>query len=337
MIFLKKYKPRLLSDYKTNNDFKNIIQNLIETENLNILINGNSDSGKTCLLDVILNTYYQKSTINEKEKTDAMEKSKINEITNEKIYQNVLQINSLGDNGIHFYRNEVKTFCKIPCSIGGKKKIILIDDIDLLNSSGQQIFRNFIDNYNKNVFFITSCTNIHKVIETIQSRLHILKLPYLSENHILELCEEICKYENLNIQNDARKYLIKLSNYSLRSLVCYLEKLSLLEEKFITCNVIDKICNTINFTFLEEYTVFLFKNRNLESAIDIIHNFHTMGYSTLDILTSYLLFIKSTNIINEEIKYKILPSLCNTIKEFYCKHEDVSKLYIFTFNLYKLI
>lgn len=329
MVFLKKYKPRLLNDYKTNSDFKNIIQNLIQTENLNILINGNSDSGKTCLLDVILNTYYQTSNTKGNEN--------INEVSKEKIYQNVLQINSLGDNGIHFYRNEVKTFCKIPCSIGGKKKIILIDDIDLLNSSGQQIFRNFIDNYNKNVFFITSCTNIHKVIETLQSRLHILKLPYLSENHILEMCEEICKYENLNIQNDAKKYLIKLSNYSLRTLICYLEKLSLLEYSFITCNVIDKICNTINFTYLEEYTVFLFKNRNLDSAIDIIHNFHTMGYSTLDILTSYLLFIKSTNIINEEIKYKILPSLCNTIKEFYCKHEDVSKLYIFTYNLYKLI
>ena len=329
MVFLKKYKPRMLNDYKTNSDFKNIIQNLIQAENLNILINGNSDSGKTCLLDVILNTYYQTS--------NTKVNNNINEVSKEKIYQNVLQINSLGDNGIHFYRNEVKTFCKIPCSIGGKKKIILIDDIDLLNSSGQQIFRNFIDNYNKNVFFITSCTNIHKVIETLQSRLHILKLPYLSEDHILEMCEEICKYENLNIQNDAKKYLIKLSNYSLRTLVCYLEKLSLLEYSFITCNVIDKICNTINFTFLEEYTVFLFKNRNLESAIDIIHNFHTMGYSTLDILTSYLLFIKSTNIINEEIKYKILPSLCNTIKEFYSKHEDVSKLYIFTYNLYKLI
>ena len=97
----KKYKPRLLDDYKTNGDFKNIIQNLINTENLNILINGNSDSGKTCLLDVILNTYYQASDIKE------------NEVSKEKIYQNVLQINSLGDNGIHFYRNEVKTFCKI--------------------------------------------------------------------------------------------------------------------------------------------------------------------------------------------------------------------------------
>ena len=329
MVFLKKYKPRLLNDYKTNSDFKNIIQNLIQTENLNILINGNSDSGKTCLLDVILNTYYQTSNTKGNEN--------INEVSKEKIYQNVLQINSLGDNGIHFYRNEVKTFCKIPCSIGGKKKIILIDDIDLLNSSGQQIFRNFIDNYNKNVFFITSCTNIHKVIETLQSRLHILKLPYLSENHILEMCEEICKYENLNIQNDAKKYLIKLSNYALKTLIFYLEKLSLLHYSFITGNVINNICNTINYTYLEEYTVFLFKNRNLESAIDIIHNFHTIGYSTLDILTSYLLFIKSTNIINEEIKYKILPSLCNTIKEFYCKHEDVSKLYIFTYNLYKLI
>lgn len=326
MVFLKKYKPTLLHEYKTNHDFKTIIQNLINTENLNILINGNSDSGKTCLLEVILNTYYQ--TNNTKE---------ITKISKEKIYQNILQINSLGENGIHFYRNEVKTFCKIPCSIGGKKKIILIDDIDLLNSSGQQIFRNFIDNYNKNVFFITSCTNIHKVIDTLQSRLHILKLPYLTEEHILEVCEQICTCENLNIQNEAKTYLIQLSNYSIRTLVCYLEKLSLLNESFITCNVIDKICNTINFTYFEEYTYFLFKNKKLESAIDIIHQFHNMGYSTLDILTSYLLFIKNTNIINEDIKYKILPSLCNTIKEFYCKHEDVSKLYIFTYNLYKLI
>ena len=38
-------------------------------------------------------------------------------------------------------------------------EIIILDDIDNINEQSQQIFRNFIDNYQHNVFFISSCKN----------------------------------------------------------------------------------------------------------------------------------------------------------------------------------
>ena len=117
--------------------------------NLNILLVGNSTSGKTSLLNTVIKDYY--CGISEKEYVD-----------------NVLYINSLKEQGINYYRTDVKTFCQISSSIKNKKKIIVLDDIDIINEQSQQVFRNFIDKYSHNVQFISSCSNIQKVIESLQ-------------------------------------------------------------------------------------------------------------------------------------------------------------------------
>ena len=315
MIFLNKYKPQKIDEFKTNNEFKLMLKNMIHTNNLNILISGNSDSGKTTLLNILINEYYGNT---------------------KNVDENVLKINSLGENGIHFFRNEVKTFCKIPGSIYNKKKIIIIDDIDLLSEANQQIFRNFIDNYSKNVFFITSCINIHKVIETIQSRLNIIKLPSITNNNLKELCNEICKSEELVITEPAREKIILLSNKSIRTLISYLEKIFLLDKK-VDEEIISNICTNINFTIFENYTNYLFKEDNIVGALEIFITLSKEGYSVLDILNNYFLFIKITTIIDETKKYKIIPFLCKTISNFYIKHDDIIELFIFTHNLYKII
>ena len=46
------------------------------------------------------------------------------------IDNDILIINSLKEQGIQYYRSEVKTFCQTRCSIPNKKKIIVLDDID---------------------------------------------------------------------------------------------------------------------------------------------------------------------------------------------------------------
>ena len=88
----------------------------------------------------------------------------------------ILVINSLKEQGIQYYRTEVKTFCQTRCSIQGKKKIVILDDIDNINEQSQQVFRNCIDKYSNNVHFISSCSNIQKVIDSLQSRKIIIKL-----------------------------------------------------------------------------------------------------------------------------------------------------------------
>ena len=60
--------------------------------------------------------------------------------------------------------------------ISGKKKFIVLDDIDTINEQSQQVFRNCIDKYSHNVNFIASCCNTQKVVESIQSRITLIKL-----------------------------------------------------------------------------------------------------------------------------------------------------------------
>ena len=79
------------------------------------------------------------------------------------INDNVLSINSLKEQGIQYYRNELKTFCQTKSVIlPKKKKLVILDDIDNINEQSQQVFRNCIDKYSQNVHFIASCTNTPK-------------------------------------------------------------------------------------------------------------------------------------------------------------------------------
>jgi DNA polymerase III delta prime subunit len=92
------------------------------------------------------------------------------------IQENILILNSLREQGIQYYRNDVKVFCQTMSMIPNRKKIVLLDDIDLINEQGQQVFRNCIDKYSHNVHFISSCTNIQKVVDTFQTRNIIIKI-----------------------------------------------------------------------------------------------------------------------------------------------------------------
>ena len=134
--FLKKYKPIVFADFFIEKLLIKLLKTLIKMDSLNMLLIGNSGSGKTSILDATIREYYGLKKIPR---------------------HNVLYINSLKEQGIQYYRNEVKTFCQTASSISGKKKFIVLDDIDLINDQSQQVFRNCIDKYSHNVHFLSSC------------------------------------------------------------------------------------------------------------------------------------------------------------------------------------
>jgi len=53
----------------------------------------------------------------------------------------------------------------------------------------------------------------------------------------------------------------------------------------------------------------------------------------MDILDNYFLFIKVTNNLSEDEKYKIIPFICKYITIFHNIHEDEIELALFTNNL----
>lgn len=312
--FISKYKPYYLNDFCMNEKVMSVLQTLLEIDDLNVLFVGAGGSGKTTLLYSLIREYYGFS-----------KNSGIPET-------NILFINNLKEQGIHFYRNEMKTFCQSHCSIYGKKKMIVIDDIDTINEQSQQVFRNYIDKYKNNINFISVCTNIQKVIESIQSRVHIIQLSCPSEDDISNIMNYIIMQENLSITDEAKSYLLTISNHSLRILINYLEKIYIYGQP-VDVETCKSLCSTIPLKIFENYIGFLQKG-NLSQAIYILYDIYDQGYSVIDILDYLYTFIKLTNLLDEKTKYNIIPYLCKYITIFNKLHENVIELSVFSNNIY---
>lgn len=313
-IFLKKYKPIKYKDFEIEKEYINLLYSLIKLDNLNILLIGNIGSGKTCLIEATIREYYNTEIINKND---------------------ILNINSLKDQGISYYRTEVKTFCQTPSLIKNKKKFLILDDIDLINDQSQQVFRNFIDKYSHNVHFIASCTNANKVIESIQSRTILIKIKNISPTQIRNIIEKIKKRDNIVIDSEAEEFLIVISNNSIRQVINYMEKFNLLNIK-ITLDIVKRVCTNISFYEFELFTNLWYNEKDMYESYKCLNKLYNKGYSVLDILDNYFHFIKITKNIPENIKQKIVIKICNYIRIFHVLHEDDIELSFFCWELCKI-
>ena len=311
--FMYKYKPSNFSDFEMNVDIINILKTVISMDNLNILFVGDSGTGKTSLINVLIKEYYGNIPYND----------------------NIMIINSLKEQGIQYYRTEVKTFCQTKSSIPNRMKIVVLDDIDNINEQSQQVFRNCIDKYNNNVHFISSCCNIQKTIDSIQSRKIIIKLTPLTDSNLNVILKKIKKMENIVMDSKTDDFILSVSNKSIRILLNYLEKFKLLNMP-INYELANKICTNINFTILDNYTTLVI-NKNLADANDILYDLYDKGYSVIDIYDNYFLYVKTTTLLTETNKYEIIKLLCKYITIFHNIHEDEIELSLFTNNVIQLL
>jgi len=315
-LFVNKYQPRYLVDFELDREIFEILHILIKMDNLNILFIGDIGSGKTSFLNAMIREYYKDYTYSEYE-------------------SNILQINSLKEQGINYYRNDVKTFCQTCSIIKHRKKILMLDDIDVINEQSQQVFRNCIDKYSHNVHFISSCTNSQKVIESLQSRLFIIKIKPLQKFNLIKIMNKITKNENIELDSNVSEFILNMSNTTAKILINYMEKFKLMNER-ITLSLAMNVCTNISFLVFQEYTD-LVKSKKLYESIKLFYSIYDKGYSVMDILDNYFLFVKNTNMISEEKKYNIIPLLCKYITIFHNIHEDEIELALFTNNLFKII
>jgi len=176
---------------------------------------------------------------------------------------------------------------------------------------------------------------MQKVIENIQSRMHIIQLQSLSFKNIRAYMELIIKEENMTMDDACKEYLMSNCSTSVRIMVNYLEKLYILN-KPITLTICKAVCSNISSHHFEDYIDALREN-NLNKGISILYSLFKSGYSVIDILDYFFFFVKSTTILDEKVKYQIIPYLCKYITIFHNVHEDKIELALFTNSLFQHI
>ena len=305
--FLKKYVPRKLEDFLLKPDIITFLEYLLNKGSLNILINSCMGGGKTTLMNLLLNKYYK----NIKNK-----------------HENIMIINCLKEQGIQYYRNEVKNFCQTTSTIQGKKKILILDDLDGINDQSQQIFRNYIDKFSRNVMFLTTATNTNKINENILSRLFVIKIKNITHEKLLTLYNNIVLNEKLIISKDVIEKIIILSNKSYRTLLNILEKIKLYGHKVDNENIYN-ICSNINYDNYDRYTKYIIQC-DKEKAVGEIIDIYCDGYSVIDIFYFYYNYVKTNTSINEDMKFIIVTQLCRYISLINNNYEDEIELVLFT-------
>lgn len=314
-LLINKYKPQKLDDFYGQENTKQFIRNMININMGNFLLVSETGFGKTSYLETFVKEYFLSKNISN--------------------YKNlVLFINQSKEQGIHFFKNEIKLFCQTN-SLHNVKKILAIDNLDTISESSQHIIRNFIDTYENNVFFISSATNQSKIISPLQSRLliHYISKPKIED--FISLAHIIINNEKINIENNSLiKSISQKSNFSFRKLINLLDKFRLLGVN-ITSSIVSDLSGDISDSIFKNILDYLYLN-NLKSAINCMLEISNLGYSNIDIYEGFYEFIKRAE-IDECIKLELIPIICKFISLYYIHFEDPIDLILFVNKIHKIV
>lgn len=180
-VWTEKYRPQKLEDIVVSDHTRNILKTFIQQDEIpNLLFCGNAGIGKTTTAKVLINTL------------DA-----------ENIYKNCSEV------GIDVVRNDITGFSRTK-SYNGKKKIVLLDEVDGMASiDAQRSLRNVMEEYASHCRFILTCNYKHRVIVPLQSRCQSIDLdPKLQD--VVKRCYHILKEEKVVVDEPNKVKLIGL-------------------------------------------------------------------------------------------------------------------------------
>ena len=109
----------------------------------------------------------------------------------------LLRFNSSDDRGIQSIREKIHQF--VPKLIGANHalKIIVFEEAETIGEGVQQMMRRLMEKHSHHTAFIFVCTNMHGIIETLQSRCQIFRLGVVTPDESRLLLSRICEAEGV--------------------------------------------------------------------------------------------------------------------------------------------
>jgi len=324
--FIQKYKPYYVDDFCIDVAKKRVIQTLLAKSKANLLLVGTTATGKTTFLYALIREYYGLGP-----------QDKCSE-------QDVLFINNLKEQqGISYFRNEMKTFCQTRLvHPRGCKKMIVIDDMDTIHQQCQQVLCNYIDKYSGNIQFVFSCSNAQKIIENVQSRVQIVGLEPPTRGHLEQLYRRIVEEEGLQGRMDVgvESFVLDLAQGSLREVINIMEKVVVFFGLEETGLITEAECRDLFLTRIQtSFQALLVEVRKggLQEGIELMLQIVSNGYSIVDIFDAFFKFVKGTDLLSETEKYEAVRILCQYITIIHTMHEEKIEIVLFVNGLYKLL
>ncbi|KAJ3188825.1 Replication factor C (RF-C) subunit [Gaertneriomyces sp. JEL0708] len=187
--WVEKYRPETLEELISHQDIISTISRFIQENRLpHLLFYGPPGTGKTSTILAMARRLY-----------------------GPRWKSMTLELNASDERGIDVVREQIKTFASTKKMFSSGFKLIILDEADAMTQVAQNALRRIVEKYTRNVRFCFICNYASKIIPALQSRCTRFRFAPLAEDQIRTRLDHVLERERVNITDDGRKALLKLS------------------------------------------------------------------------------------------------------------------------------
>lgn len=200
----------------------------------------------------------------------------------------VLEIDAASNRGIDEIR-ELKEKIRL-APVSASRKVYIIDEVHMLTTEAFNALLKTLEEPPDHAMFILCTTEAHKVPETIVSRCFQIQFKPATDDELVRSFKRIVAGENLQITDDALKYIAQLSDKGFRDGVKILEEVSLLAntEDVISKEFLEKTYKTSVINQQVVSFISFLNERNIKKSLEVIQDIISQGTDVKNFVTRLL-------------------------------------------------
>lgn len=238
----------------------------------------------------------------------------------------IVEIDAASNNGVDEIRELRDKINLVPSN--AKYKVYIIDEVHMLTTQAFNALLKTLEEPPSHVIFILATTEPHKIPLTIASRCQKFRFSKIDDEKIVARLSEICKLENISIDNDSLFEIARLSDGGMRDAINFLDQLVAYSSDDINIDDVYKVNGSVSYAELFNLLTYIINNDKVK-IIEFIDDLNASGKDINKFLEELLIFLKDV------ILYKNANILSNiATKNEYVKL--IADMYENT-DLYKLI
>lgn len=164
-------------------------------------------------------------------------------------------------------------------------KVFILDECHTLSSAAWPALLITLEENLPNAIFILCTTDSQKIPNTIISRVQTYNFLPLTDTQIFDRLNEICKLENISIEENALKTIAHFAKGSLRQALTYLDKCILFGNLDNTS--VCKVLNIVSYDIMQDLTVAI-NSKDTNKIIDLVNLIYNNGYELHQFVKQYL-------------------------------------------------
>lgn len=156
----------------------------------------------------------------------------------------IIEIDAASHTGVDNIRELRETVKLPPTSL--KYKVYIIDEVHMLSGGAWNALLKTLEEPPAHVVFILATTEVHKIPETILSRVQRFDFTRLTIEEIMERLKQIAKLEKVSVEPEALEIIAASSEGGMRNAESLLGQVIALEDKKVTAKEVEFILGTVS-------------------------------------------------------------------------------------------